>query len=159
MVLDLKTAGAGMDAYLRSVLPKIRAALLAEAAAYLAAQNAVHSPIGDAPIDPHPGKMAASWVASIGSPRGANLSDASSYRPPSGNRMEFIPTASGSVPGQSVHVTNDATSDRDRYPYSYRMGVLGESPKAPEGTVEPSFADLEGDWHEVAAAAIKRALK
>lgn len=149
---DLKDAGGQIQAYLASVLPRVRSALLAEAAGFLAARNAVRSPIGDAPMDPHPGKMADSWRASGGAPVAADLRDAPSYSPPSGNRLEYIPAV---LPGQDAHVTNDARSDRDAYPYSYRMGVLGESPKAPQGTVEPSFQDLQNEWTEVAAAIVK----
>lgn len=150
--------GPAFEDYLRSVLPKMRAALLAEAGAFLVARNAVRSPVGDPPMDPHPGKMAASWRGSVGAPVAAGLADAPAYPRPSGDRMEYIPALSGSQPGQSVHVTNDAKSDRDDYPYSYRMGVLGESPKAPEGTVLPSFADLAAEWDAVATAAIERVL-
>lgn len=150
--------GPAFEDYLRSMLPRVRAALLAEAGAFLLARNAARSPVGDPPMDPHPGKMAASWRGSIGDPVAANLSDAPSYPRPSDDRMEHVPALSGSRPGESVHVTNDAKSDRDDYPYSYRMGVLGESAKAPEGTVLPSFADLAAEWDAVAAAAIERAL-
>jgi|GEM_PF-4043872 len=154
-IVGMGQAGPALELWLQSMLPKVRSALLAEAAGYLAAKNAKISPVGDPPMDPHPGKMADSWRASAGEPVGADLRDAPSCPAPSGNRLEYIPAMGGA---RTAHVTNDARSDRDLYPYSYEMGVLGASRKAPEGTVEPSFAELRREWSEVAGAAIAKAL-
>lgn len=159
MAGDFAEVGAAMVEWMRRVVPKIGAALQVEAAAFLAARNSATSPVGDPPRDTHPGKLAASWRASAGEPEYASLADAASYDPPSGDRMEFIPPMAGLQPGEVAHVTNDAKSDTEQYGYAYRMAVLGESPKAPLGTVRPSLFDLGDEWSEVATAAIGRVLQ
>ena len=155
---NFEAVGAAMQDWTLRVLPRIGVALQVEAAAFLAARNAELSPVGDAPRDSHPGKLAASWRASAGDPDFASLADAPSYPSPSGNRMEFIPPMRGLHPGGIAHVTNDAKSDAETDGYAYLMAVLGESPKAPLGTVRPSFFDLGDAWQEVARVAILRVL-
>jgi len=155
---NFEAVGAAMQDWVLRVLPRIGVALQVEAAAFLAARNAQLSPVGDPPRDTHPGKLAASWRTSAGDPDFASLADAPSYAPPSGNRMEFIPAMRGLRPGGVAHVTNDAKSDAETDGYAYLMAVLGESPKAPLGTVRPAFFDLGDAWDEVARAAIFRVL-
>lgn len=155
---NFQVVGSEIQAWLQVMLPRMGVALLAEATAYVAAKNAVFSPVGDAPIDPHPGKLMRSWRASVGSPEVADLRDAPSYPRASGDRMEFIPALAGLQPGQSTYVTNDAKSDRDKYFYASRMIVDGESPKAPAGTIQPTFEALGSDWPAVAEAAILKVL-
>lgn len=164
MSTGLREAAEALRDWPRTVLPQLGTALLAEATGHLAAANAALSPVGDPPMDPHPGKLRASWRASAGSAQTANLADAPSY-PAARGRAEFVPPLRSALrPGQAAHVTNDARSDRSGHPYAYGVAVLGRgvladgravgSLKAPEGTVKPSMADLAAHWREVAARAL-----
>lgn len=136
----------------------------------------VVSPVGSFPEDPHPGKFRGSHLASVGSPRFANLPDKAFYPIP--GAVEVEAALRHLRPGQKSYQTNDAATlgsselappsrrrrgrrrRSRRRPSSYASALeRGRSPQAPSGVFGPVLRDAERNGARIVAEGIVASLR
>lgn len=160
--VDAKGLAAALRAVSDRAIPELGAVAVERLGEELFMEIVRRTPKGSKRTSPHPGKMRASNVASVGSrPSFAKLADAPSYSVP--GVTEYLARVRGKLgPGRTLWLTNDATTDGQAEAYApsieaglrVKRGRSYGSPQAPQGVFGPSVIEVAGRAERVLAKAI-----